>query len=203
MDSRQTIGAAAWSNNSPDLAFMQSNLTGIREHFNAVAHEVSQAGLHSGSNRTAQTTVTRSSNGPALSYTPAGPQSFTSDLRSGSNRPLANLAAGGRVLDRFGQFAQLANPISFLASSTIGAVGGIIGSAIQAKATRYAADVGASAINNQTSLARYQFDTEWNAARSVGLVSPAQFSDGPSDYYSFSGRTVNRVKRTTGDSPYM
>jgi len=85
----------------------------------------------------------------------------------------------------------LSNPMSFLLSAGVTGISSIVSSKIAANAT-----------NKQTDLTRDLADRSWNAAKSVGLASPEQFSSSASNVYQFTGRSATSTPRTIGNSPY-
>jgi len=206
MDSRYT--PTAWGN-GPGLHFMIDDITGIRHHNNTVAYDsslhdltetrqVARSGLtvnrpppdYDNLSVSSDASFNNDYTGAKKSFSPGG--SFAPKIAP----PISNVGTAASSL------ISLANPISFAASAGINVLGGVISAGIGAAATVSAAHVTADAENRKTDLDRELADRSWDAARSAGLLSPAQFEEGNSDYYEFRGRTASRVMRADAFSPY-
>lgn len=119
-------------------------------------------------------------------------ESGSAPAAASKNVNFSKMAKGGMELAEMETGGLLTSPLSFLGASVVGGVTGLIGSAITARAQ-----------NRSVDLQRDLADREWGAAKSVGLASPSQFTNGSSDYYQMNGRSMSVSKRSPGgNTPY-
>jgi len=137
---------------------------------------------------------------PGVGYVPIPPSASPTSVESQPSRYLSSNPTNPKMA------AAAMGAAAGGAGSTMGSIyGGLfnIGSSLINKSSSIEqAKIYSAPGMAQVDLNRDLANRQWDAAKSAGLYSPSQFESGASDYYSFVGGNVAKVKRTSGPSPY-